>query len=512
MKKLILLLLVFLLTPITNLYATTIKVWADWKITYVVDWIEIKAVNRWEFFDSMFGDLETPKSYEYIELNYKWLKEDSEYYKVFQKLVYFDLIENKAVNLQLDKQVSRKEAKVFIEKVYGVKFANFDKLDLNKPLTTYDVHTSKKLLEDANMSSIVEDNGSVKFGIFYDVYNTILDWHFDKETLDEDQMMDEAIKWLAEWTGDKYTTYFPPIESEDFRERIDWTFEWIWAYVNMRAPWEFMIEGIISWAPSEKAGIKAWDQVLKVWDKEVVDTSTQWEVISWIKWPKWTKVVLEILRDWEVIEVEVTRDVVKVEEVRSEIMPDWTYYIKITMFNSNVANDFIKELENIKKTPWIGKIIIDLRSNPGGLLWEVSKMLDYVVPAWEPKIVVKWPGRNERQYSKWKDVINFDDYKVVVLVNENSASASEILAWTMKDYIEDMVIVWKTSYGKWSVQSIKEYLDGSSLKFTIAKWYTGWTETWIDWIWIIPDIEVELDEKMYKETKFDSQLQKALEY
>lgn len=273
-----------------------------------------------------------------------------------------------------------------------------------------------------------------------------------------------------------------------------------------------MIEWIIDGAPSQKAGLQAWDRVLKVDWKDITAEDTADEVISWIKWPKWSKVTLLILRWEEEFEVELTRDTVKINEIKSEILEGDTYYLRISMFNTWISGEFKDRLYEIRDNKNIKKIIIDVRSNPGGLLNEVSSMLDYIVPKWEPKIVVKWPGRDEIQSSKWKEVIDFNDYEVIMLIDHSSASASEILAWTMRDYLEDMVIIWEKSYGKGSVQTIKEYVDGSSLKYTVAKWYTWGTETWIDWIGIEPDFEVELDIEAYKLDWSDNQLKRALKH
>jgi len=142
-------------------------------------------------------------------------------------------------------------------------------------------------------------------------------------------------------------------------------------------------------------------------------------------------------------------------------------------------------------------------------LYEVSDMLSHFVPKNEKTVVVKYLEWNKNYYSKWYDWIDFNKYDIIILQNSWSASAAEIMAWTIKDYIPNATIIWTQSYGKWSVQAIKPYPDGSSLKYTIAKWFTWKYVRWIDGIWIPVDIELEFDFDEFKKSKKDNQLERA---
>jgi carboxyl-terminal processing protease len=137
--------------------------------------------------------------------------------------------------------------------------------------------------------------------------------------------------------------------------------------------------------------------------------------------------------------------------------------------------------------------------------------LSYLVPEGKNLLTFKYIWFSENIPSSWYDWINLNNYKIIILENGGTASSSEIMIWTLKDYFPNIIVMWETSYWKGSAQTVREYTDGSSLKYTIAKWFTWWTETWIDGIGIKPDIEVELDIEAYQKW-IDNQLQKAIEY
>lgn len=137
-------------------------------------------------------------------------------------------------------------------------------------------------------------------------------------------------------------------------------------------------------------------------------------------------------------------------------------------------------------------------------------MLSYFVNKWETTAVVKYHDSEKTFTSRWYDLVDFNNYKIVILQNSWTASASEILIWTLNDYFSDIEIIGEKTYWKGSVQVMKSYTDWSLLKYTIAKWFTGKTQTWIDWIWIEPTIKLELDLEKYQKNGFDNQLDKAI--
>ena len=204
------------------------------------------------------------------------------------------------------------------------------------------------------------------------------------------------------------------------------------------------------------------------------------------------------------------RSKIIVDYVQYKKLDNWDNYIRITMFWAGVYESFKKAVDDIAKNNPNGKTIIDLRNDPGWSLDEVSSILNYFVPKDKSTVNIKYKKYFTDLYSLWAD-FNFLNKNIIILINKWSASASEIMAATIKDYLVSIKIIWEKSYWKWSVQSLDNYADGSSFKYTIAKWFSWKTKTGIDWVWISPDIEVKLDEVWFKAWT-DNQLDYAKNY
>lgn len=474
----------------------------------------IKTEDAFNFFsDNYLTTL--PKSYKYINLNFKDVKKGTDLYESLQKLVYIDLIENKATKINPKKNINAYTFYFLREKVLYepiIDDAEINSLK-NTNTTLLDLLVVKELIKEQEDNTVSDwtwtaEQELSQAAIFDDVYNTITSSHYNKDTISTTNMMYKAIGWLADGTDDKFTTYFPPVEKKEFSDSLAGQYEWIWAYIEMSQPWILKIIAPISGSPSESAWLKANDIVVKIDDFILTKDTTLEEAVSKIKWVSWTKVKLSIKRWVENLVIEVTRSKITLKDVEWKALSNTTYYMNMRMFWDNVVSDFKTTLEDLKKQSNTQKLIIDLRNNPGWYLDAVSEILSYFVPAWENVAVVKYPNYTENYKSKGYTTYDFSKLKIIILINEWSASASEIMAWTLKDYFPDITLVWEKSYGKWSVQTIKTYYDWSSLKYTIAHWFTGKTENWINWTWIKPDKEVKLDEEKKKQW-IDNQLETA---
>lgn len=516
--------------------------------------ISIKPVSSkitiWEAFTEILKgkNSEIPKSYKYIQLNFKNIVYWTPYYNSLQKLVYLNIIPNKNITLLSHKKIRAQSFYRLAHKVlwYDIKWI---KNITWRYATTYDIHNIRKFIalkKEIKVDSIFNqahntikqknkknipkliithtDNfqlketigneklyakTSQKYKIFSDVYDTILKSHYDKSEITSAELIDWATKWLAKATGDKFTSYFPPTENKEFMENLDWEFEWIGSYVEMVTPGILSIVTPISGSPSEKAWIKWWDIVVSVDGKKIEESHSLREVISWIKWPKGSSVVLTIKRWKKILNIPVIRNTIIIKTVEHKKIDSKTYYIKLVSFWDDIAKDFEEALYAVKKNKKTKKIIIDLRNNPGGYLDEVSKMLGHFIPKGETTVLVKYIKWEKKYISKWGNIINPYKYRIIILQNEGSASASEIMAGSIKDYLPKTTIIGTKSYGKGSVQTIKSYNDWSSFKYTIAKWFTWKTFTWIDWVWVPADTVLEFDFEQYKKTKYDNQLEKA---
>jgi carboxyl-terminal processing protease len=437
-----------------------------------------------------------PDTYQYINLHYLNIPADSELEDSLQILVYLDLIKNSAVDIWADRVISTVDV-LAMEKLLAPKVKK-------KTVPAITIKTSFGWGTDFGE----------KEKILGDVYKTISNWHYDKAEFDENQLTQWAIKGLAEAAWDKYTSYFPPVESNYFFEALDWEYEWIGAYVDMQTPGNLIIISPIVGSPSEAAGIKWGDRVTHVNDQEILEKNSLKEVITWIKGPSNTKVKLTIIREWvsSPIEIYVTRAKITIKDVEHKKINYNTYYIQIKNFGESVDSEFKDALEAILEERGTTKIIFDLRNNPGGYLGEVSTMLSYFVEEGNSTAIIDYGSREIKYSSKWFDLIDFSNYELIFLQNGWSASASEIMIGTVKDYYPDAIIIGEQSFWKWSVQSLKTYTDGSTLKYTSAKWFTGNTKQAVDGIWITPDIDLEFDDERWKNFKKDNQLEKAISY
>lgn len=476
-----------------------------------------KKINTEEsfVFFSKFFEESTPESFKYINLNFYGIEKWSKIEKALKILIY----NNKIPNLNIDFwKILKHDLKAInfykiSEKILGTGFSedtikarwseNIDINDLSITKQSYEIIKNKDFFEKQfNENSIVKP-------VLDKVFDIIINEHYDKEKFDKNEIYYSAIKWITTATWDKHTVFFPPTESKDFLSNLAWDFEWIWAYIDMPEPGIFKITSPILWGPADKAWIKWWDIILEVDSKKVTEKNSQNEIVSWIKWKAGSKVDLKIQRWNEIFNLKVTREKVHIKSIETEFNGN-NFIIKISGFNENVANEFKEALNELKARKDIKKIIIDLRNNGGGYLDEVSEILWFVIEKWSPVVHVKYLHTQWDYLSNWANLIDLNNYELVFLQNWWTASASEIMIWTIKDYFQNTKIIWEKSYGKWSVQTIKEFDDWSSLKFTTAKWFTWKSKTWIDWIWITPDIKLEFNENNFKNFGIDNQLERAL--
>ncbi len=479
-----------------------------------------REVTREEVY-GFFSDLTLdyiPSSYQYINLFYTDVNRSDEIYDDLQRLVYIDLIDNGRKRVYLEKNLNAYAfymlsadlmvvniAQLTSQSISELQKRNTQQRDIDRVQAIFNSRTTSS----GNNSKKEVSPWQFKQEVFKDVYDTLINKHYNKDELDESKLIDKAIEWLAEGTDDRHTVYFPAVKSSWFTDALNGEYEWIGAYVDMKKPWVVEIISPIVWAPSEKAWLKWWDIITHVDGKEVTEQNSLSEVISWIKGPANTTVVLTILRNEESKDITVTRAKITIKDIEYSKIDASTAYIQMKSFWAKSASEFSNVLAEIKSDTKTRKIIIDLRNNGGGYLWQVSRMLSHFIEKGEPVAVVKYLTKNESLNSKWYNTLDLNRYSVVVLQNSGTASASEIMIGTLRDYFPNIKVIWEKSYGKWSVQTTKQYQDGSLLKYTVARWYTGKSETWIDGVWITPDIELALDDERFIKDGYDNQLEAA---
>lgn len=492
--------------------------------TTQAQWDELTRKDAFIFFAAL--QKEVPASFQYISLGYKDVAANSELEDALQKLVYLDLVKNTSEYIRSQKTLSLKEFQALSEAILKIQIkqkisdssvlANIEDLKEIQALYSAQKESPKNVIHiwgnlDTGSAS---DTLGKKEKILLDVYETLMDSHYDRETLTQDQLVEGAISWLAAGTDDTYTTYFPPVESKDFFQALEGEYEGIGAYVEMPSPWLMLIVSPIVGSPSEAVWLRGGDIITHVDDKEITKENSLKEVISWIKGLAGSKVKLTIQREWEKnpLSFEVTRAKILLKDVEYKKLNTSTFYIQLKNFGDHVDSDFEQALTTLKADTKVKKVIIDVRNNPGGYLDKVSNILSYFVPKGDSTAIVSHGQKDTPYLSRGYDLIDISQYEIILLQNGGSASASEILVGTLKDYFPEATIIGEQSFGKGSVQSLKTYYDGSTLKFTSAKWFTGKTRKGIDKVGITPDVLLPFDAEAFKKSKKDNQLEKALLY
>ncbi len=338
--------------------------------------------------------------------------------------------------------------------------------------------------------------------LFWEVWQTVSTVFVDRDKIDDNKLFHGALKGLVESTGDPYSVYMTPEENKEFATDMSGKFEGIGAEIGLKDNIITVISPLEG-MPAEKAGLKAGDQILKI-DGELTMGFSVMQAVDKIRGPKGTQVKLTIAREKvnEPLEFAITRDVITIKSVKTELTKDDIFIIRVSNFNDDTDTLFNQAADQILNKKPRG-IILDLRNNPGGYL-ESSIMM---ASKWINNDTVVMERYGDGKINTHKSVGEpvFDKIKTVVLVNRGSASASEIVAGALQDYGLATIVGEKT-FGKGSVQILKELSDGGSIKITAAKWLTPKGKS-IDHQGITPNVEVV--EKA--DSKIDLAKQKAIE-
>lgn len=340
-------------------------------------------------------------------------------------------------------------------------------------------------------------------------YKEIIDKYYLGE-VDESKLEEGAIKGYIEGLGDPYTEYISKEDMESYLDDTMGNFVGIGIYMIKNTQYDrIQVLSTIKGSPAEKAGIQAGDLIIAV-DGVDYKADDMTMAANNIKGEEGTKVTIELLRGTENIKYELTRKKVKVNQVEGKVISNNMGYIKFTSFDETTADDFKAKFEELNKQG-IKALIIDLRNNGGGIVEEALEIADYVADK-DSVLLYEVDKNNNETVKKSKNdpIINMP---IVILTNENTASASEILAGALKD-LGKAKIVGTTTYGKGVIQQILKLSDGSGLKITIEEYQTP-NRNKIHQIGIKPDEEVELPDSVtnvlnIKEEE-DTQLQKVIE-
>ncbi|GEN87167.1 S41 family peptidase [Oceanobacillus sp. FSL W8-0428] len=314
------------------------------------------------------------------------------------------------------------------------------------------------------------------------------------EDVDDNELVEGAIEGMLSTLEDPHTSYLDSEMMQQFNEQIESSFEGIGAEVSEVDGYITIISPMKD-SPAEKAGLRPNDQVLSV-DGESVEGLNVNEAVAKIRGEKGTDVVLEIQRSGvsDPFEVTIQRDTIPVETVYSEINSENgkdTGVIQITNFSEHTNEEFTEQLADLEDQG-IDGLVIDVRGNPGGLLDVAEDILKQFVPKDMPYLQIEDSDGNTEEFAS--DLEEEKDYPISVLIDEGSASASEIVAVAMKELGYD--IVGETSFGKGTVQQAIPLGDDSSIKMTTYKWLSP-NGVWIDGDGVEPTVEQKQDDYYY---------------
>jgi len=342
------------------------------------------------------------------------------------------------------------------------------------------------------------------FNLYWQVWDSIKTDFVDKNKVSDQELFYGSLKGLAASTGDPYTVFMDPQEAKTFSDELAGTFEGIGAELGMRNDIATVIAPLDG-TPAQRAGIRSGDKVYAVDGKSTVGMTID-AVVKLIRGPKDTKVTLTIIRGKDnPKDITITRSVIIVKSVKTEMRADGIFVIRVSNFNEDTEALFAEAVNTtLLKNP--KGIILDLRNNPGGYLDTAVNLASEWIPE-GPVVAEQFSGNKRNEYFSNGNA-RLKNIPTIVLINGGSASASEILAGALRDY-KKATLVGELTFGKGSVQTISDLTGGSALKITVAKWLTP-AGDFINDKGIKPDVEVKMT-TVDLDKNLDPQFNKALD-
>lgn len=375
--------------------------------------------------------------------------------------------------------------------------------------TGYDARPEIEKVFSLTHNEALASSTPADFSPFWKAWNVINEKFVDSGKVTDQEKVWGAISGLADSLNDPYTVFMPPEEAKEFESEIRGNFEGVGMEIGIK-------EGVltviapIKGSPAEKAGVKKGDKILKIGDS-VTSTLTVDEAVRLIRGPKGTSVVFTIMRGGKVeplVIITVLRDVITIPTIDTELRSDGIYVITLHNFSAVSSKLFDQAMQSFLKSQ-SAKLVLDLRGNPGGYLDASVDMASWFLP--KGKVVVREDFGGNREENAYRSTGNTkipSNLQMIVLIDDGSASASEILAGALQEYGIAKLVGTKT-FGKGSVQELVKITPETNLKVTIARWLTPNRKS-ISEGGLTPDVEVKMTEDDAKNER-DPQMEKAVE-
>lgn len=371
-------------------------------------------------------------------------------------------------------------------------------------ISLYTYYTKNPIIITSNTKSTKNDIANK-----LENYRQIIEKYYLGE-IDDKKLEEGAIKGYIEGLGDPYTEYISKEDMKDYLEDTMGNFVGIGIYMIKNTEYDrIQVLSTIKGSPAEKIGIQAGDLIISV-DGVEYKADDMTTASNNIKGEEGTKVTIELLRGAQNIKYEIIREKVKVNQVEGKVLANNIGYIQFTSFDETTAEDFKAKYQELAKQG-IQSLIIDLRNNGGGIVDQALEIADYV--ATKDSVLLYEVDKNNKETVRKAETDPIINMPIIILTNEHTASASEILAGALKD-LGKAKTVGTTTYGKGVIQQILKLSDGSGIKITIEEYQTP-NKNKINKVGIEPDEKVELPDSVesifnVKESE-DTQLQKAIE-
>lgn len=350
-----------------------------------------------------------------------------------------------------------------------------------------------------NFVGVEQGQRQIIFPTFWEAWDTLHDKYIGE--LSEEELFYGAVAGMVRAAGDPYTVFAPPDETKQFEETIEGSFSGVGVEIGMRNGLVTVIAPLEG-SPAQQAGVRAGDVVVAVDKQPLSPESSLDEVVTKIRGERGTKVVLTVVHEeaGQTTDIEIVRNTIEIESVKYQQVGE-VAIITVTNFNGDTATRFNTAVRQAVEAGTRG-VVVDVRNNPGGYLQSAVEIASRFLT--EDAVVVSEKGNANHDY-KAEGNAQLAGIPVVVLINGGSASASEILAGALHDHLNAPLVGEKT-FGKGSVQEFIKLDDGSSLRVTVAKWFTPKGRN-INEEGIAPTVEIKQD----IETDIDEQLEKAKE-
>jgi len=350
----------------------------------------------------------------------------------------------------------------------------------------------------------------VDFDLFWKVWDTVHSRYYDREKIIDSNLVYGAIKGMVAAIGDPYTAFLPPEENKIVQEDLKGSFEGVGIQIGFKGN-QMVVISPLPGSPAEKKGVKAGDLIIAIKDDEKginkpTSGMTLQEAVQAIRGPSGSVVTLTLRQEGKdkPVVVDIVREKINIPSVTIDFIGEKVVHIKLLKFSQETLSEWEDRIVNILTRKEVDSIVLDLRNNPGGYLEDAVEIASDFLNTGDVVVVEEGAAGFRKEYKSEK-IGRLKNYKLVVLVNEGSASASEILASALRDN-KNVKIVGEKTFGKGTIQDPIQLNNGSGLHITIARWITP-KGFWVNEKGITPDFEIKDDEG----TEKDEQLEKAVE-